>query len=381
MTAHSPTSRATSRATVFLQHVSTNRLVPVEVPTVFGRSPDYYRYDGGDERPDRLEDQVETLGRLNYIQLTEDGQVSRTHGLVDPGSPEVADLNSTNGTLVNGDHMFRVPTRRALADGDEIAVGRSRFRVVVRRESDDEVRERVGAQRHALVAHAVADENGDGARHRRRAARVHRHLLERKSFVDRSIREGGGPFLGGLRALREDAHEDGVAVISIHASGDGNSIDFGDEKMAFDWIVEAAAGIPGRVVLILDLDEDPTRFERAFADRAWENMILLSVVGEVDLDDSVPGTGRCSHIMRVAHDSMCGKGPAGVLDDAVDGIEALIPADTNRLDVDWVASYRGRLNVVVGERVPRAPDRIASSPVSHSIRMGSSTFLFRRRRR
>ena len=73
-----------------------------------------------------LEDSEVTLGRgaLNPIRLMDD-EVSRTHASIafDPeaGGFVLTDCGSSNGTFVNGESV----RSRKLADGDQIAVGKS----------------------------------------------------------------------------------------------------------------------------------------------------------------------------------------------------------------------------------------------------------------
>ncbi len=77
-----------------------------------------------------------TLGREahNTIGMPDNKKASRDHAKVwkeGPGKYSVADLGSTNGTLVNDDRV----TRQALVDGDELRVGEFTFRFLL---DDDE---------------------------------------------------------------------------------------------------------------------------------------------------------------------------------------------------------------------------------------------------
>ena len=69
-------------------------------------------------------------GSDNDLVIDGDPAVSKVHALLERGRPAwcISDLGSTNGTFVNDD---RVAAKRALADGDEIKIGRTRL--VVRR--------------------------------------------------------------------------------------------------------------------------------------------------------------------------------------------------------------------------------------------------------
>ena len=73
-----------------------------------------------------------TLGREahNHVAMPDNRKASRDHAKVwreSPGKYTVADLGSTNGTLVNDGKIARQP----LVDGDEISIGEVRFRFVL----------------------------------------------------------------------------------------------------------------------------------------------------------------------------------------------------------------------------------------------------------
>ncbi|WP_420451860.1 FhaA domain-containing protein [Ilumatobacter sp.] len=75
-----------------------------------------------------LGEHVSTVGRLPESDVTiEDGNVSREHATISPGPNGyvVADLGSTNGTLVNG---VRITGAHRLADGDIVSFGSTHVR-------------------------------------------------------------------------------------------------------------------------------------------------------------------------------------------------------------------------------------------------------------
>jgi chromosome segregation ATPase len=76
-----------------------------------------------------------TLGRTpdNDIRIDEDF-ISRHHAvlLLSGGSTIVEDLNSTNGTYVNGERI----NRRALKEGELVTLGKTEFRFVVKKAAD-----------------------------------------------------------------------------------------------------------------------------------------------------------------------------------------------------------------------------------------------------
>jgi chromosome segregation ATPase len=84
---------------------------------------------------------VHVLGRKTSIGRTPDNDlqldaksISRHHAVILVGlaSAVIEDLNSTNGVHVNG----RRVTRQTLRDGDQIAIGRTHYRFVVRKAAD-----------------------------------------------------------------------------------------------------------------------------------------------------------------------------------------------------------------------------------------------------
>lgn len=87
-----------------------------------------------------------TLGREahNTIGMPDNRKASRDHAKVwkeGPGRYSVADLGSTNGTLVNDERI----TRQALVDGDEVRVGEFTFRFVL--DEDEKPKKKEGPAR------------------------------------------------------------------------------------------------------------------------------------------------------------------------------------------------------------------------------------------
>jgi pSer/pThr/pTyr-binding forkhead associated (FHA) protein len=77
--------------------------------------------------PVDVETEVE-LGRAVTDVLADDPDASRRHAAVRPGEagPEIEDLNSSNGTWVNG---VRIERPTALSPGDVIRIGQLSMRV------------------------------------------------------------------------------------------------------------------------------------------------------------------------------------------------------------------------------------------------------------
>jgi predicted component of type VI protein secretion system len=79
-----------------------------------------------------------TVGRSdgNTIVLADDTQVSRVHAVIEElgGSWSVRDVNSRNGTFLNG---TRVSGEARLSAGDELRIGRTRIVLRAERTADD----------------------------------------------------------------------------------------------------------------------------------------------------------------------------------------------------------------------------------------------------
>lgn len=362
----------TTRKVLTLRHEGTGRLVPVEVLTVVGRNDTYYRYSDGDDRPDRLRgDVADGLAALNYIKVSSDSRVSRTHAVFDPAGPTVSDLNSTNGTFLA---ERRLPARHGeqgapvgLDQGDVVGLGQQRFTVQLDEQSLAERQARLHAGRHGCIA-------CDWAR-LVRAERIARHLEERKGFQMRPA-VGWAAAIATCYQLQSSAAPDGVAVIGFSGEVRGDALLFDGEPMAFAKLLPLIARVPGRKVVLLDVDGDPSTCEQLFAIHGYEDMLLLACAGGPALEEAGAGSAL---VGTIATDTLDGvkrglsgeRDLRGAHDDALDGVDALIAADTNVLATDWLRSYRGRLKVTFGER-PREDD----SWLSHSLRLGSTTFRF-----
>ena len=95
------------------------------------------------------------LGRVAACDVViEDGKASRRHArlIVDAGVVEIEDLNSSNGTLLNGKPV----ERRMLRDGDEVRIGKT---VIVYREG--EIPGRTRSSGGSGGAAAVFDDDDD----------------------------------------------------------------------------------------------------------------------------------------------------------------------------------------------------------------------------
>jgi FHA domain-containing protein len=88
-----------------------------------------------------------TIGKNpeNDLVIAEDSSVSRLHAVLErmSGRWTIRDVNSTNGTLVNGDRIF---SEKLLRDDDEIILGRTRIRFCDRATAGDVSTARTGAR-------------------------------------------------------------------------------------------------------------------------------------------------------------------------------------------------------------------------------------------
>lgn len=348
------------RQLLWLRHQATARRVPVEVPTVFGRSDSYYRYTSEDERPDRLRsDVVEGLSALNYVKLCSDDQASRTHGLLDPRIPAICDLNSTNGVFLNG---HQVPTRPgdagplvSLSSRDVLTIGRQTFEVVLTEVSEHEIRAQVEAQRQGFVASGPED---------RDAARgLSEFLAQQRGFTMQEV-VGWSAALAGCYRLQAAAHAEGISVVGLWCERRGRDLVMGRDAMPLEKLLPLLTTIPGRKVVVLVGPGDAQELEGAFEQSAYEDMVLVTAPPpRGDASEFVVPTFQSRVVDRaLAHETLAG---------AQEALERLVAASTNILDVSWVARHDGPVHLVFGRR-----ERSDEFALSHSLRFGSSTFRF-----
>lgn len=347
-----------------LRHVGSQRLIPIVVPTVFGRNDVYYHYGETDARADRLHGVTDGLAELNYIQISSDPKVSRTHGMISPGLPAVSDLNSTNGTFVNSEPLEgsygQVGPAREVGQGDSIGVGNQEFVVLCEVIDDATYTSRLRAKRWGLVA-------SDAERHGR-GQRTASFLRERKGCRTQHV-SGWSALIQGLYGL-QSIDPDGVFVLALCAGVNGPQLVFDGEEHPLGHLLHILANVPGRKVLALDLDGDPSLCEQRFRDIAFTDTVLLTCPGAVRLDEPLEGTLHTTNLDGLSQ-SLSGDGVRGSYDDLVDGIDALLPADRNTLQVSWLAGYEGRLRLEFGGR-----EAGEGNAISHSLRTGSTTFRF-----
>lgn len=359
------------RQQVSLTHVESGRRVPVEVTTVFGRSDDYYRYTDSDIRPERLRpDVVDEMAALNYIKLSSDDQVSRTHGMLDPAVPGVCDLNSTNGVQLN---LRDIPKQEgeagplvSISHSDRIQIGRAVFEVAVVQTSSAELEARVSERRQAFV--------GSDHKRRDRAVAVKEFLEERKGFTVRDA-IGWRAVIANFYRLQQAAHDEGVALCALFADVHGTDLVMDAERMAFAKLIPLLNNVEGRKVVVLEAKGDPSACEELFEQMAYEDSVLITSTGVAESlggdSEELIVPSMQSVEMRQLKESLDGGSLAGAFDDAIDGVDAMLSPDTNILQVTWIATYEGKLKVTFGSR-----EQGGDTALSHSLQIGSSTFRF-----
>lgn len=353
------------RWAIQLVHEDTGREVPVDVRTVFGRHEAYYRYGGDDEDVDRLADVVDDLAAFNYVTIDSDRQVSRTHGFVDPDLPGLSDLNSKNGTHLNGNRLptdyGRAGPMLLLSNGDRIGVGEQRFHVRMRSTSLNSICQKVARQRLAVIA------CGPGVVGR--GERLRSFMADRKRF-NAHLAKGLDALRTAAFGLRKVATDDTLSLFALCCEVEAESLILGPrERFPIGGFLRFFRGVPGRKVLVLEGRGDPTAFERRFADAACVDSLLITSPGPVDLSEPITNS-MLTPVARGMRMSVSGEGRPGTYDDALDGLDALIAPDTNRLSTSWTRGYEGRLGLTFGTQEDEG------SWVSHSLQFGSSRFRF-----
>lgn len=328
---------------LFLFETGSGRRIRIEVPTVFGRHRCFYTYPKENHRRFSPGD-AERLQKLDFVEITRDIMISRTHGVLDPTGPVVRDLNSTNGIEVNRQRVARTPGTEGpphpLRHGDLLRVGNVHFLVELDSAGHQSLCEWLGRDRRAFVAPSDSVE----------AAQLEVFLRERKRFVTRSA-TSWSEVARGLSALGHGTSAQlGLVVVALAARPDGDRLRFGGDAVSVGELVASLSELRASKVVALQADGDPAGVEEAFRDLAFQDTVLVtSTVPShsgvlAPLDNDLVSAPLAAPRRLGPHHAV------------IDGLDGLIRADSNVLDLNWLARYEGALRVIVGTRL-QAPDR------------------------
>jgi pSer/pThr/pTyr-binding forkhead associated (FHA) protein len=318
----------------------TQRRLRVEVPTVFGRSGAFHRYT--DEV--RISDQEEAqLARFDYVEITGDNYISRTHGVLHPDSLTIQDLNSRNGTQVNGTLIKTTRGKagppHALKAGDVLKVGKLHFVVQLDAAGENSFCGQLARDRHAILGPIGAKD----------LARLETFLSERKRCQSRQV-TGWEQLKRGITDLSVSPSPMGITVVGLVAEPLGEQLRLGDDTVDVGMLLAQLNRVPGSKIVALQATGDPSGCEAIFRDLAYQDTILLTsnvpMSGglEVDLEPDLC-TAPKEGLRRAV------KQGAGTYDSVIDGLDALLRPLTNVLEVDWVQGYEGALRLVVGTQL------------------------------
>lgn len=351
---------------LFLHHQPSGRRLRIEVPTVFGRSPALHRYQDGERFS---AGDAQRLAGLDWIQIKGDQWVSRTHGVLDPQGPLVRDLNSTNGIRVSGRAAETTPGGQGppslLAHGDVLSVGQLHFVVQLERVPAGSLCEWLALDRRAFLAPADSPE----------VAGLEAFLSERKGFQARSGVDWA-EVEGWLEDLQPSKARLGIVVLALAGRPNGPFLQLGERLVDMAAIVAALSALPGSKLLALQADGDPTACEAAFAEHAYQDMILVTstVPTSAGLHEPLENEGMSPPFAALASGARGGRRGLAPWHGVIDGLDGLIRADSNVLDQEWVAGYEGALRVVVGSRSRADPGEVE---LSYRFRAGDAEGTFR----
>jgi len=336
------------------------RRIRIEAPTVFGRAPALFDYAGEKGRTFSAPMLAE-LTRLDFVKIEED-LISRTHGLLDPnqGGPTIKDLNSQNGVFLNGCQIPPTNTEGVgpalpLSDHDQIQIGRLVFQVERARKGKQALLEELWAHRHAISA-PTEDPQLAGVTQLLEGSR---HFSTRAAATWEELEARLGELIG-----KSFAAATGISLIALHVRVEGPNLELGGERRHALRLIDKLNSIQGSKILAIQADGDPSALESLFADEAHPDALLLTttlpdaaLLAESVEEDmcSVPlnrvAAGRASPRQLAAYHGL------------FDGIEALVPTDSNLLDMAWYQHYEGALSLTSGTKRPQDDEEIGTSYV------------------
>lgn len=357
-----------------LHEAKSDRRLRVEAPIVFGRSPELHDYAGEADRafgPQVLE----SLTRLDFVMIGGTRSVSRTHGLLDPTGPSIKDLNSYNGIYLNG---HRIPPTNAqgegpeleLHDGDKITIGGLTFVVECARAGGRTFFGQLWDHRHALAApasdpdlSAVADLLGGSRRFSTRLAADWTELDNELQRLADTTATGDGT---------------GISVIALHLGVHAVHLSLAGVQRPASNLIKRLKAIKGSKILAIQADGDPSALEEVFADQAERDSVLLTTT----LPDAAPlRTDSVEENMCSIPLNLIAAGSRRSLSayhGLYDGIEALVPAESNLLELAWYVDYQGALTLTTGGARQRDDEEIGTSYLFEqgSAPMSNRTFTF-----
>lgn len=325
---------------LFLLERRSGRRLRLEVPTVFGRHRCFFTYPE-EAQPRFSADDARRLMKLDFVEISGDESVSRTHGVLDPTGPVVRDLNSKNGIAVGSQRVATTPGREGpahlLRNGDVVKVGGLRFVVELESAGQNSLCDWLARDRRAFVVPGDSPE----------AAQVEAFLRERKRFRA-GLKRDWGDLAAELASLGHGTSTQlGLIVIGLVARPEGDRLHVGGGSFSVADLVNVTAHVPASKVIALQAEGDPTRVEEAFKDCAFQDMVLVT--------STVPT--HSGVIAPLENESMSALPPVrerrahAAYHSVLDGLDGLIRPDSNVLDLEWLRTYEGALHVVVGTRL------------------------------
>jgi pSer/pThr/pTyr-binding forkhead associated (FHA) protein len=359
-----------------LYEPESERRIRIEAPTVFGRASEVYAYAGEEGRTFSAAVLAE-LTRLDFVKIDEH-LISRTHGLLNPKreGPVIQDLNSHNGVFLNGVQIPATNTEGVgpevpLQDGDLIKIGGLAFLVERARKDRQALLEELSSQRRALAA-PLADSQLTGVI----------ELLRGSRRFSTSLAATWEEVEAGLARVGVEtlSNRTGIFLFALHVKVKGPTLELAGEERAASDLIGRLNSIHGSKILAIQADGDPGALEAIFADQAHHDALLLTTTlpDAAILAESVE-EDLCSIPLDRAAAGRASKRQLAAYHGLFDGIEALVPVDSNLLDLAWYQGYEGALRLTSGARRPHDDEEIATSYVLRddgSAPMSNRTYNF-----
>ncbi|MBL4848913.1 MAG: FHA domain-containing protein [Planctomycetes bacterium] len=346
---------------LILHEPTSGRRLRVEGPTVFGRAPALHDYAGVVGRAFGGE-VLANLARLDFVEIEGDDRVSRTHGVLNPEDRSIRDLNSQNGVYVSGRKVQPTETNgegptAPVGDGDSIQIGRLVFRVEIAGNETSELALRdLWATRFALVG-----PSGDSE-----ADEIEAFLQERKQFTTRSVASWDDLADAITRLANTSSEGTATVVIALRVEARGTTLVLSGEARPALWLVREINRLSGSKLVALQTVGDPRALEQIFANQAHQDALLLSstVPGAKSVFEEPIENELCS--MALGQFTGAKGGSPAAYHGIRDGLDAMIPADSNLLDLAWYVGYEGALTLTAGTLSPDLYEEIGTAYIATS---------------